>query len=65
VSNSTPEVEVSFSSNEKVLVDVSQKVFLEVNGKTMIGSIYAISEVADTNLNYKASIIFPAAENII
>jgi len=65
VSNSTPEVEVSFSSNEKVLVDVSQKVFLEVNGKTMTGSIYAISEVADTNLNYKASIIFPAAENII
>jgi len=65
VSDSTPEVEISFSNNEKTLINPSQKVFLSVNGKTMIGSIYAISEVADANLNYKASIVFSGTENII
>ena len=29
------------------------------------GSIYAISEVADNNLNYKATIVFKSTTNII
>ncbi len=65
VSDKTPEVEVSFSAWEKDLVKKGQKVFVEVDGERITGSIYAISDIADTNLNYKATITFQSGTNLI
>ena len=65
VSDSTPEVEISFSKSERDLISSDAAVELTIAGETYPGTIYAISQVADENLNYKATIIFQSGANII
>jgi hypothetical protein len=65
VSDSTPEVEISFSKGEKDLISSDTSVELIVAGQSYNGTIYAISEIADENLNYKATIVFESGMNII
>jgi len=65
VSDATPEVEISFSSLEKELVQVWQEVFIDVWPERITGKIYAISQVADENLNHKATITFDSGASII
>lgn len=75
VSNGTPlvsilwnkksEVEIAFKNDELSFVNVGDKVNFELNGKNMTGSIYSISSIADTNLNYKANIIFDTQFDVI
>ncbi len=65
VSDDTPEVEVAFSRGEKIFVYEWQEVFVVVDDEKIPGSIYAVSEVADENLNYPATIIFASGTNII
>jgi len=65
VSDSTPEIIVSFSALEKELVSIGQKVFVDSGDARVEGTIYSLSEVADENLNYKSTIVFQAGANII
>jgi len=65
VSDKSPEVEVSFSSKEKALVKVGQEVFVDIWTERITGSIYSVSEVADDNLNHKATIVFRSSAWII
>lgn len=65
VSDDTPEVEVSFSAEEKKLLKAWQEVFVVLGETKIPGSIYAISDVADENLNYKSTIVFESGTNII
>jgi multidrug efflux pump subunit AcrA (membrane-fusion protein) len=65
VSDSTPEVEISFSKSERDLISSDAAVELTIAGETYPGTIYAISQVADENLNYKATVIFQSGANII
>lgn len=65
VSDSTPEVKISFSKGEKDLISSDALVEIIVAGEVYAGTIYAISEIADANLNYAATIIFESGTNII
>jgi len=65
VSDKTPEIEVSFSAQEREFVERWKKVYVDLDDEVITGEIYAISEVADANLNYKATIIFSSWVNII
>jgi multidrug efflux pump subunit AcrA (membrane-fusion protein) len=65
VSNGTPEVEVSLSKWEKDIISVDTPVKVMIWGEAFTGSIYAISGVADDNLNYKTIITFDSGTNII
>jgi len=65
VSDSTPEVQVSFSAGERDLVSLGQDVTVEFSGKEISWTVYSISEVADENLNYKSTIVFDSGTNII
>ncbi len=58
VSDSTPEIEISFSASERELIKTGQKVFMDIWRERLTGTIYSISEVADANLNYKSTIVF-------
>ena len=65
VSDSTPEIELSFSAPERDLIDVGQKVYVDLGAERLTGSIYSISDVADENLNYKSTIIFTGDKKLI
>jgi multidrug efflux pump subunit AcrA (membrane-fusion protein) len=65
VSNSTPEVEIAFSKWEKDLLSTDSEVELVVAWERYKWFIYAISEIADENLNYKATVIFESSVNLI
>lgn len=65
VSDDTPEVEISFSNEERQLVSPWQEVYVVVGNTKIPGTIYSISEVADGNLNYKSTIVFQSGTNII
>lgn len=65
VSDKTPEIEISFSSEEQALVRDGQKVYVEVGNEKISWTIYAISDVADENLNYKATVVFKSGTNLI
>ncbi len=65
VSDSTPEVQVSFTSSEKELVSLWQEVIVTFAWNEITWKIYSISEVADENLNYKSTIVFDSGVNII
>ncbi len=65
VSDSTPEIQLSFSAPERDLIEVSQKVYVDLGRERLTGSIYSISDVADENLNYKSTIIFTWDKKLI
>lgn len=65
VSDATPEVEISFSADEKKLVSKWQKVIVEISWKENEGQIYAISDIADENLNYKATVTFKSGTSLL
>lgn len=65
VSDSTPEVQVSFTASEKNLVSLWQEVVVQFSQNKVSWKIYSISEVADDNLNYKSTIVFDSGTNII
>ncbi len=65
VSDKTPEVQVAFSSKEKGLVREGQKVYIDVGPERITGNIYAISDVADDNLNYNSTVVFASGTNLI
>lgn len=66
VSDGSPELEISLSYNEKSKVNQGDSVFIETeNGERIEGSIYAISDVADANLNYISTITFEQRQDII
>ena len=65
VSDGDPEVQVAFSDNEKDFIFPGQKALVSYNGTDIQWTIYAISDVADSNLNYPATIVFESGTNII
>lgn len=65
VSDSTPEVQVSFTLSEKNLVQLWQEVYVRFAWNEVLWKIYSISEVADENLNYKSTIVFDSWTSII
>ncbi len=65
VSDSTPEVQISFTVDEKDLVSLGQEVKVIFSWKEISGKVYSISEVADANLNYKSTIVFDSGTSII
>ncbi|MCD5375457.1 biotin/lipoyl-binding protein [Candidatus Gracilibacteria bacterium] len=65
VSDSSPEVEISFSKGERDLLTENVEVEISVQGEVYVGNIYAVSEIADDNLNYRATIVFDSGVNII
>lgn len=65
LSDTTPEIEVSFSADEKKLVKKWQKVSLKIDGQNLEGTIANISDIADENLNHKATISLKKGTNII
>ena len=65
VSDKTPEVEISFSASEKLLVKKWQKVLVDISGTKISGELYSISDVADENINYKATVVFTSWTSLI
>lgn len=65
LSNSAPEIEISFSKSEKDLLGNKAQVDIFIGWEKYIWNIYAISEVADDNLNYTATVVFDADTSII
>ena len=66
MSESIPEVEISFSAEERELgISEGKDVFIELWDESISGVIYSLSDVADDNLNYKATIVFKTDVNII
>ncbi len=65
ISDKTPEIQIAFSGKEKELVKEGLEVSVDVADKKVTGKIYAISEVADANLNYIATVVFESGTNII
>ena len=65
ISDKTPEVEISFSTSERDLISKGQKVYVLVWEDRIEWSIYTISDIADQNLNYKATVTFSTWTNII
>ena len=65
VSDSSPEVEISFSKWERDLLTENLEVEISVQWEVYVWNIYAVSEIADDNLNYRATIVFDSWVNII
>lgn len=65
ISDNTPEVQIAFSVKEKELVKEGQEVYIDVWVERITGSIYSVSEVADVNLNYTATVVFESGTNIL
>ena len=65
VSNAAPEVEISFSSGERSLIREWQEVFVTIGDERLRGSISSISDIADENLNYKATVVFTSGTTLI
>ena len=65
VSDSTPEVQISFTASEQELVARGQQVKVTFAGNEVRWEIYSISEIADENLNYISTIVFDSGINII
>jgi len=47
------------------LIEVGQKVYVDVGKERLTWSIYSISDVADENLNYKSTVIFTGDKKLI
>lgn len=65
LSDSTPEVEIAFSSSEKDLIQVWQEVFIDIGVERITWKIYSLSDIADANLNYKSTIVFTSGTVLI
>lgn len=65
ISDRTPEIQIAFSSKEKDLVQLGQKVYVDVGVERISGTIYSLSDVADANLNYIATVVFESGTNIL
>jgi len=65
VSDSTPEVQISFTASERELVARGQQVKVNFSGSEVMWEIYSISDIADENLNYISTIVFDSGINII
>jgi multidrug efflux pump subunit AcrA (membrane-fusion protein) len=65
LSDNTPEVELAFSYNEKQFITEWQKVYIQSGDTKIEGQIYALSEAADANLNYKSTVVFESGTNLI
>lgn len=65
ISDKTPEIQIAFSSKEKDLIELGQKVYVDVGVERITGTLYSLSEVADANLNYVATIVFESGTNIL
>lgn len=65
LSDKTPEVEIAFSFDERNLIEEWQKVYIDVGAERITGTLYALSEVADDNLNYISTVVFESGTNII
>ncbi len=65
VSESIPEINTSFSKEEREFISEGQEVFIEKWDLLLTGIIESISEIADENLNYNATILLDADTNII
>jgi hypothetical protein len=63
--NSENEVEVAFSKDELNFVKSWNIAYVELDGNTYTWSIYSISNVADSNLNYISKISFDDEINFI
>lgn len=61
----TPEIEISLSISEKNMISEGQEVIILRGEDSFVWKIYAISDVADSNLNYNATIIFESDINIL
>ena len=65
ISDKTPEVQIAFSAKEKDIVQLGQKVYIDVGVERISGTIYSLSDVADANLNYLATVVFESGTNIL
>lgn len=65
VSDSEQEIEISLPEAELSFVSAGKTVSVEVNGKNINWKIVSVSNVADANLNYKATISLDETVNFI
>lgn len=65
VNDSENEVDISFTKDELNFLDVDKPVFVEYDGSTYTGSIYSVSQTADMNLKYPATIQVNENVNLI
>lgn len=65
VNQSENEVDISFSKSELDYIDSDEPVFVEYDGKSYTGSIYSVSQTADKNLKYPATIKIDENINLI
>lgn len=65
LSDNTPEVELAFSDKEREMITQWQEVYIDVGSERITGTIYALSDIADTNLNYNSTVVFKSGTSII
>jgi len=65
VNNSENQVDISFTKQELEYIDLSESVFVEYDGESYTGSIDSVSQTADTNLKYPATISINENVNLI
>lgn len=65
VSNNKKEISVAFSKDEVGFVKIWDEVSLYSLGQTYTGSILSLSSVADSNLNYRATVWFDESVDLL
>jgi len=65
VNNSENQVDISFTKEELSFIDIQKSVFVEYDWESYTGSIQWISQTADSNLKYPATISIDENVNLI
>lgn len=65
VNNSENQVDISFTKQELEYIDMSQNVFVEYDSQSYTWSIESVSQTADVNLKYPATISIDENVNLI
>lgn len=65
ISDKTPEVQVGLSQKEKELVTPGMEVLVKYADQEIKGTVYAVSDVADSLLNYQTTIVFKSGTTLI
>lgn len=65
VNNSENQVDISFTKDELTYIDIQKPVFVQYDGESYTWSIQAVSQTADVNLKYPATITINENVNLI
>lgn len=65
VNNSENQVDISFTKDELTYIDIQKPVFVQYDGESYTWSIQAVSQTADVNLKYPATITIDENVNLI